>query len=232
MTGELDPKISDVVLPIIEVEGIPPNLAYKRCLGSGFLIGGSEYLLTAAHVFKSCQPGYAVALRVVDGRFETIQLDNITEHPTEDVAICSVKIPNHVNSFLQPSSTPEHQSLDCHVWGYPTDVLYDSDERGNDGRTLQRPELIFMKCYIRRRITRAIPPFKGSQFYEINDSAGAGCSGAPMVAIKPFAWQVCGIYMGEMLREHGENPVRSRGYAVRMEAVADWLRQINPSLIG
>jgi Trypsin-like peptidase domain len=227
MTGQ--DTIRNVVLPIVEVEGTPPNLAYKRLLGSGFLIGGSAYLLTAAHVFRPCQPGYAVALRVVDGRFETIQLENIIEHPTEDVAICSVKIPNHVISFLQPSSMAEHQSADCHVWGYPSDVLYDSGETVAAGRTLQRPELIFMKGYIRRRVTRPIPPFKGSQFYEINDSAGAGCSGAPMIVFP--TWRVCGVYMGEVTSEQGGNPIRSRGYAVRMEAVADWLRALNPNLV-
>lgn len=233
MSENASPGIFEVVLPIVEVEQTDQGLSLKQFLGTGFLIGSSNYLMTADHVLRQQRDGHAVALRVVDGAFSTIALFDIVRHPKEDVAVCRVELGEHVRSWLVPVSEPHHQSLDCHIWGYPADALFDHGQRDLNGRVLQRPELVFTKAHIRRRVTYEVPGFRGNHFFELNESAGAGCSGAPVLAYTiPFRWHVCGIYMGEVTSERNGQPMRSRGYAVRMQAVADWLRAIDPALIA
>ena len=234
MKDQNSATIADVVLPIVEISGLPPNLRYERLLGTGFLVGGSRYLLTCRHVITSVRPGnYVLALRVTNGAFETIQLDKLVTHPSQDVALYQVDISDHVTSWLLPTAEPQFQTLDCQVWGYPTDALFDSGERSLQGQVLQRPELVFMKGYIRRRISGELFGLQGDQFYELNDSAGDGCSGGPIIRVDGGRrWKVFGIYSGEMISEQTGKPFRSRGYGIRMEAVTEWLQSIDPQLLA
>lgn len=226
MPTNAEAKLTDFVLPIVEVEQQGHGLGYRTLLGSGFLIGDSTKLLTARHVLESGTPEHAVALIIRDGAWITVQLDNIRHHATEDVSLCDVNIADHPNDCFNPTSAPAYQSADCHIWGYPTDVLYDAEERSPSGAMLQRPELIFTKSYIRRRISKEVRPFRGRAFFEIGDSAGSGCSGGPMIIPRPGVnWNVVGIYIGESISTTGtEDPSRFRGYSLRVEAIADWLR--------
>jgi len=72
----------------------------------------------------------------------------------------------------------------------------------------------------------------------LSDAAGDGCSGSPLmfkpaprlVPVAPSAqWSLIGVYVGERvasadktLKELFPGAAKSRGYAVRIDAVADW----------
>jgi hypothetical protein len=95
---------------------------------------------------------------------------------------------------------------------------------------VERPEIIFSKGYIRRRITRELYPtviYRGTHFFELSEYVGGGNSGAPIIlqsSIGLRQWQFIGIYIGEK----SENKIsevnieRNVSYAVRAEAFASW----------
>jgi hypothetical protein len=113
------------------------------------------------------------------------------------------------------------------LWGYPEDLFFeDVDHRDALGRVPPRPDLVCCKGYIRRRLSMALPGIRGTEFFEVSDLAGAGCSGSPLFTNRSpdRAWDVVGVYVGERRREDGV----SVGYAARIESIADWA----PSVLG
>lgn len=96
-----------------------------------------------------------------------------------------------------------------------------------------RPDLVYNEGYIRRRYTGELPVIFGRSFYELSEVAGSGSSGAPICKlnisplfgfIKPSAWDVIGIYVGEKINDRGT----SVSYAVREDAFRHW----SPEILG
>jgi hypothetical protein len=70
-----------------------------------------------------------------------------------------------------------------------------------------------------RRIAHEIPHIKGACFFEVSEVVGQGCSGSPVYINRGGgAWDVIGIYVGEMLTDRGT----SRAFAVREDAFRNW----------
>ena len=127
----------------------------------------------------------------------------------------------------QALSISEHASCDYEVWGYPHEVAEETkhDQTSPDQIPPQRPDMIYSKGHVRRRITRELPSriYRGASFYELSMIAGDGCSGAPMVSIRrknQSAHGVVGIYVGA---------INSVAYAVRLDGnISKWV----PDLLG
>ncbi|MCG7394350.1 serine protease [Microvirga sp. ACRRW] len=229
MSNPSEQYVRDVIVPIAEVELQHDELAYKRLCGTGFVIGRSKYLLTAAHVLENVE--FAVGMKTKEGNWFSIEIEIAAQHPSEDIVICAIKDDQFFESWLRLDGNHYHQACEYHIFGYPDDVLYEADQRGIDGRILQRPDLIYTKGYIRRRFSSKLPGLRGQSFFELSDPAGAGCSGAPLVMGFDTPWRVAGIYVGERTTEQAGRALRERGYALRIEAVTDWLRAIDPILL-
>jgi hypothetical protein len=135
---------------------------------------------------------------------------------------------NFRQSFLRISESPEFSSLDYHMWAYP-DLA--AQEIGllpqPDGVLGFFPDLVFLKGYVRRRLSRELhlSVFRGDRFYEVSEVGGACCSGAPLISARTLGgstWRVFGVYIGE------ETSHRHVGYAVRSEAFCHWV----PDMLG
>lgn len=106
------------------------------------------------------------------------------------------------------------------LWGYPVDVQYEVPNE--HGVALPRPDLVYVEGYVRRRLSNIdLPGIRGSQFFELDSAAGAGCSGAPVILRQTGGgdWQVTGVYVGNRVNE--TEGVRV-GYATRVADDA-WL---------
>jgi hypothetical protein len=125
-------------------------------------------------------------------------------------------------SWMRPCTRWEGASGGYGLWGYPEDVYH---EIVTDGIARGRPDLIFSQGHIRRRISNVpLSSIQRSQFFELSAIAGEGCSGSPVIIWPPGAtWEVIGVYCGERVSQ--SEPI-SVGYAVRMDAVADWVPQL------
>jgi len=195
-------------------------------LGTAFLIGTGQYALTAAHVAAMGRSLPMVLVSVNnDGESYGHEVEAAEAHPTEDVAILRLGSPLWP-SWMQLAGTFETQTLSYRSWGYPENVLH---EVVTNGLALPRPDLIYTQGYVRRRLSMTVPGLNGTQFFELSDAAGGGCSGAPVLrrtAIAGGFWDVVGVYIGERQVE-GRDPIRV-GLAVREEAFRDWV----PDVLG
>lgn len=219
-------EIRDVVLPIVTVDlcASEKRLKYTAFLGTGFLIGPPCFIVTAQHVLRGAKN--VIAMRVVDSKWHPVQLGGFRFHPTEDVAVGSVNADFREDTFLRISTQSCFSSSAYDLWGYPSDLLTDAGEMSPDGRVLQSPDLIFNRGYIRRRVSHKMPQLIGSSFYELNEVAGAGCSGAPIIGSVGKIWAVIGLYVGERTIEIGGSSMRQMAYALRFDAIEDWFTEI------
>lgn len=58
----------------------------------------------------------------------------------------------------------------------------------------------------------------GTEFFEVSEVVGQGCSGSPLFVNRRGVLHVVGIYVGALLTEPGT----SRAFAVREDAFRDW----------
>lgn len=219
--------------------------------GTGFLVAGGRGLgVTAKHVINALLAkaplivDYSTPFPVNaetcvplamffddDGGYRSASIVAVDPHPSEDVAL--FRLLDH--DFYSPYSftADRHDaSGEYSVWGYPDEVRYDYFTETQ--KPLNVP-LIFNGGYIRRRMTREIPPPGplGRNFYELSTPAGSCCSGAP-VSIRTDPWRAIGVYVGERRqpdRHLSETDVivgSAVGYATR----ADALVQHWPQLFG
>ena len=216
------PYVRDVVLPIVEATWTKlGELGFVRHLGTGFLVGNPSKLITASHVVDGIEN--AVAMRIVDGRWMSIDLRSRSSHPTEDICVINIDAAEPLFSFMVPTSAPQFSSGNYQVWGYPEDILFDQGARDPRGRILQQPDLIYSAGHIRRRASVSFPGLRGSSFYELSAVAGAGVSGAPVIISVGPLWRVIGVYVGERTVQNADRPPREWAYAVRFDGVLDWL---------
>ncbi len=215
--------IRDYVFPIAAVtQSGPGERRFERLLGTGFLIGRRGFALTATHVLNLQANEISAGMFVQDGKWRAHDLTDLAVHPTEDVALIKLE-GRDFGSICRLGGTWEGQSARYMSWGYPEDVLH---EVVREGHAAARPDLVYSEGYIRRRLSdTSLPLIKGSQFFELSDQAGGGCSGSPLLKrVNQETWPLIGIYLGERTNDSG---VRV-GYAVREEAFRDW----SPDLLG
>jgi len=227
--------IRDVVFPLFIVSENEGHIKVESFAGTGFLVGQRGMALTAAHIVRNVAGRPAVAGFVGRlGNWHAFHVTAMESHPSEDISVIQIENPSHRswNSWMRPSMAWEGSSCSYALWGYPEDVYH---EVIVDGVAIGRPDLIFSQGHIRRRISNIpLDAVRGINFYELSTVAGPGCSGSPVIKWPPNTllstipnppWDVIGVYSGERLRETGDISV---GYAVRMDAIQDWV----PSLLG
>jgi len=188
---------------------------YQYFLGTGFLTGGRGYALTAAHVVRGRNEGQIIAAFAdQSGGWWAAAVHEYSVYENEDVALLRLA-GGPWRSFFRLSNTFETASRNYQMFGYPEDV---ANEIVEGGSVAHRPDLIYAQGYIRRRISREIPSMTGTQFFEVSEVVGQGCSGSPLFLNRSGVYAVVGIYVGELLTERGT----SRAFAVREDAFRDW----------
>jgi trypsin-like peptidase len=222
------PLVRDYVFPIMTVDIQGTTWNYKNFLGTGFLIGRRGYALTAGHVIDNGGNGprmgglthQIVGAFVEAGLWKGYVIDRADIHPENDIALAHLHFSPTPppESFLVPSETFENASHTYSQWCYPEDVLHEIVEKG---RALQRPDLIYLEGYVRRRMPRIdIPAIRGQTLFELSTPGGIGASGSPLISKdRPEGeWPVFSIYVGERISEKA----LSVGYGVPSEAFRDW----------
>ena len=231
-------RVRDFVFPLLSASFNGTEIRFLDLLGTGFVIGSLGCAITAAHVAEKIesvkeQNTEQTQFGVVSGFIETdnswwaVEAVTADIHPTEDVAL--IQMDNGQQAWLPSvialSESNDTSNLPYQQWAYPQDVLYDIV---HDGKTQERPDLVYMEGYIRRRMTGIpLPAIRGTRLFEVSTAAGPGASGSPLVAkpgIGMERWPVTGIYIGERSSDSGDRV----GYAARVEDVRDW----RPPLLG
>lgn len=208
--------IRDYVFPIVTIN---ENDGIERFLGTGFLIGNKAFGLTAAHVINGFDKKKLAALFVRDNKWIYHWIVDTEIHPSEDVALIKLNL-DKMPSIFELEYKDDFSSCRYSLWGYPEDV---AQELHAHGSVLTNPDLIYNEGYVRRRISHNFDAFKGGEFFELNEVAGAGVSGGPVYKGRPHqSWLVIGIYIGERLNERST----SVSYAVRVDAFRDWVPKI------
>jgi trypsin-like peptidase len=235
--------VRDIVFPLILAEEVKPGESKMvSFLGTGFLVGSKGYGLTASHVVDiKVAPNQAIVGLFIDettNKWKIFNADRADTHPTEDVTLLKMRGWTPLQTGVSVSFEMQFASFEYLLFGYPNANLYeDVDARDATGAVLGRPDLIFSKGHIRRRTSFALPGIKGKQLYELSEPVGAGCSGSPVFRSKNGVWEVVGIYIAdktetivfETLNENLDKTMEfievagSLSYAVRMDALKDWL---------
>ena len=228
--------IRDVVFPFFSVSPALDGIKADSFEGTGFLIGCRGFALTAGHVARRLRAGSTVAGFVTASTsWYGFSVLDVELHPTEDIAI--VRLDSNPSgkpwrSWMHPCTRWEGASRNYGLWGYPEDIYH---EVVIDGMAQGRPDLIFSQGHIRRRLSNIpLTSVRGDHFFELSAIAGGGCSGSPIVVWPPtagVAWEVIGIYSGERFSPSSPNSASSPvsvGYAVRFDAVSEWV----PELLG
>lgn len=214
--------VRDCVLPIVEVRGSPDRqTCYERLLGTGFVVRPGSHLLTAKHVLRGAK--HPVALSVEHDSWRLVELGRRYDHPVEDVSIVELST-QFLHSFIGISVRAHHSGGTYHLFGYPEDIIYDRGIHEMNGKNEPLPDLIYSSGHIRRRVNWEIPPLLGRSFYEISNVAGSGCSGSPLICRTGSTWEAAGLYDGERTTQIGLGSVRELAYAVRFEAIHEWLQ--------
>lgn len=198
--------------------------------GTAFFIGGDGIAVTAGHVGQDLQSGgEPVALFATDKQWISVPISDWEGHPTEDIA--TLKLKGSWDSIIEISFASEFSSCEYELWGYPERVAHEirsSAETAEEAASAVKPDLIYNRGYVRRRISRSLPVsvYSGECFYELSEVAGSCCSGAPLIKRQRAGgpWQAFGIYIGE---ETGSGHT-SVGFGSRFDAIASWV----PKLVG
>lgn len=220
--------IRDYVFPLVRVEEDGPGIfRATRFLGTGFFFGRRGFALTASHVIKDHIEALVAALLWVQDRWFPVLVKRAERHGVHDIAILemSQQEPGFKwHGIVSISAQWVGSSYRYSLWGYPEDAAYELEQQG----TVQlRPDLVFSEGHIRRRMTAIpVPRVSGTEFFELSEVAGGGCSGSPVLGAIGTGqhWEVIGVYTGE----RGNDRATSVGYATRIEAVRDWV----PELLG
>ena len=197
--------------------------------GTGFIVGQDGIVVTAAHVADALRRGAnAVALFVHDGNWKSVPIVEMENHPSEDAAVLRL-FGNDWSSIYRVSDAAEFASQEIMMWGYPERVALEIRKTSHDPFLRENgvdPDLIYMKGYIRRRLSRPMQTGNiiGSEFFEISEAAGSCYSGAPVIPRQPRRTnEVIGIYIGEETAGRG-----AVGIVVRCQNIAHW----TPTLTG
>ena len=198
-----DILLRDIVFPLVIAERTAPGeVKMVQFLGTGFLVGSQGYALTASHVIDvKLEKNQAIVGLFINkevNEWRTFNADTQDIHPTEDVALLKMGGDHWEKSEVSISFEKQFASAEYNLFGYPQANLYEKvDVKDEFGRVLGRPDLIYSKGHIRRRISFSLPSIKGSCFYELSEPVGAGCSGSPIFKSTPSGIKVFGIYIAD-----------------------------------
>ena len=221
MPSDPNQPVRDYVLPIgvVKQNDAGDGIELVKFLGTGFLIGSEGFLITAAHVVElDLIEGEILAAMMVheDGSWTGHNFSHAEKHPNQDIAI--LKMHNCFQSPLIIQDADIRSASEYHMFGYPVDAMYELTHP-QTGRAHGRPDLVYYKGYVRRRMSFPIFSMTGDAFYELSEPAHKGCSGSPVFQIKHTVWNVIGVYLG--VRINNENLILS--YALRFDAIKDWI---------
>jgi hypothetical protein len=218
-----DQPIRDYVLPLIEARKNGEVFEFKRFHGTCFLIGAEGYALTNAHVLGAEKENVLGVLNIPNDEWSFHEVTESETHPTEDVALLHIPTVSYP-SFMKISSASEYSSFPYMQWSYPENVVGELEE---DGHIQNRPDLVYLQGYIRRRMTDIlIPGINSKSLYELSGAGSLGCSGSPVLATTSTQpWRVVGIFVGEKQTKL-DNGYAAVGYAVRSDAIYDWVPKI------
>ncbi len=234
--------VRDYVFPIFEAEAHGHSRNVKAFRGTGFFIGSRGYALTAAHVVTDPPPDLPLSAVLTNGgQWLGFDVSGHELHPKEDVAILRISPPGGPQqawrSILQADPTQHQSSAHYFMWGFPEDTVFELvDEASGTAHPL--PELVYTEGHVRRRVANdTLPNLRGSQFFELSEAAGDGCSGGPLLLNTPRPrtgpWHLIGVYLGErvmsadkQLRQVFPAAAKIRGYAVRLDVMLDWRPEI------
>jgi V8-like Glu-specific endopeptidase len=229
--------IRDFVFPIVTAAKKDGSYELKNFLGTGFLIGTNGFGVTARHVILGYQDTLGVMF--VDEKTNSwvfLPITNFEHHPEEDISIIKIENPDYVwKTLFRIDKSWEGGWRDYLMAGYPADVVFDNYIDTPQGkRVAPLPDLIHVKGYIRRRVSKnlQIPDAQGNEFFELSTVAGKGCSGSPVFWNDNKIWKVIGVYVAEkqiIKQEFAENLgylSLDVSYAVRIEAICNWMPDI------
>ena len=217
-------SICDYVMPIVSLY----KDANVNFMGTCFLIKDNLYAMTCKHVVDNDDELYVLA-RDKD-KWIPVKIVERILNENEDAAIIKLEDSKDVpkDTFLKISGSAEHSSCDYMQWAYPEDVVM---EMTIDSKAVSRPDLVFLKGYIRRRFANFDNSMliKGS-LYELSEVGISGCSGSPIIRTnRPgdnnAVWNVIGIYCSSRATEIEGYKVQV-GYAVRTATVYEWITNI------
>jgi hypothetical protein len=218
--------ITDAVLPLALVKKLANGtVAVEQMVGTGFIIGSPQRLVTARHVAD--RGNHIVGVHSRDGVWITVGLHDRRDHPAEDISLYSLQAPLECADWFTFTSEEQFGSGDYAAWGYPEDVFYDHHVSGMSGPVQIHPEIVYGSGHIRRRVSQPVPSLIGTAFLELSDTLGSGASGGPVIAKgRPYSGlRVIGVYVGERTTQTGDGVPRSVSYATRISSVTDWLRE-------
>lgn len=238
--------IGDFVFPLIVAKRVGDDeIAMVAFLGTGFLLGSRGFALTASHVVRApLPPDHAIVGMFVEpgtNSWKGWHVDVCDHHPTEDVALLRVRDGTWPTSVFTVSFERHYSALPYMLFGYPSANLYEmANDVSPDGTVRGRPDLIYSAGHVRRRATFAIPSLRGTNFYELSQPVGRGCSGSPVFRARGQVWEVVGIYVADQninvpfeTLDNNLNPVirtlempGALAYAVRMDSLAGWYPKV------
>jgi hypothetical protein len=215
--------IRDHVLPVVLCKKTEGGVEFSGFLGSAFTVSSKGFALTASHILPKDISKELMLCAMVAQNNDWIGLPiaQFEKNASEDICLLRIegKLPKPIFSL---SEAKVHSGFQYHLFGYPLDTLHEVREnRRPDGRIAPRPDLIYNKGYVRRRISFdiGVPNVIGKQFLELSELAGRGCSGGPVHKLVPGkSLQVVGIYVGERFGEDGIGVA----YPARIEAIIGW----------
>lgn len=215
-----------VVLPVcslvISAAG-EPDYDTAELSGTCFLIGGQGYALTAAHVVQQIGKHGRVFFPD-EGVWDACAITASECHPTEDVAILKIDLPEPVVSPIIYAQHEPFPSAEYNMWAYPEVIAKEVEHHGPyEGGLRFNPTPVYFRGYIRRKLPYSPHPglsiYVGENFYEVSEIGGSCCSGAPLTTIAELPG-VFAIYIGEAQAE------RRCGYAINLMKVLDWVPEI------
>ena len=217
--------IRNYVLPLVEVSKYAGGLKMEQFHGTCFLVGDKGYALTNKHLLGTSGKNMLCAM-VIDGenRWRGKLVLESESHPEEDLAILKLSDIDY-GSFMKVSDRSEHSSFTYMQWSYPDEIVQELVE---NNKVLMRPDLVYLEGYVRRRITDIqLDGIKGRSFYELSEPGTIGCSGSPVLAKNNTGqdWMLIGVFVGNRSTTFREE-LSSVGYAVRMDAVKEWVPRI------
>lgn len=228
--NELMP-IRDFVFALCVVRKKDDAYEIENFLGTGFLIGNQGFGLTAAHVLSVDPTKEIMAMFVINGKWCGFKVKNSESHSHADVALIKLD-GGPKRSPFRCRNQWEGSSRSYQQWGYPATVVWEQ-EPSEHGKVIPNLELIYFEGYVRRRFSHglSIPNVKGTEFFEVSEQAGRGCSGSPLYVLgTDRAWEVIGIYVADVTinDENEGGSEMAVAYAAREDAFRDW----RPILLG
>lgn len=221
-------KVRDFIFPLALAVGdrTDPNAEFRfeRYLGTAFLIGNRGFALTAAHVVRGIGQADLCGIFVhVDSSWRCFPIAGLECHPTQDVAVVQLQGGRWASPFRFGNRWVGSAS-EYHLMGYPADAQL------RDDHGLSAPDLVYLRGYVRRRISRRLKGLTGDAFIELSQPAYGGCSGGPLWTATTIGgpWLLSGMYLGFLPVSDPGVPFLSVGYGVRDEAFRDW----KPSIVG